>query len=133
MRRTPFQQIQLDPRGHPRGEFRGGSRLDWFHRSQNMITPGFERVKATCVRKSIAYGSEDRRRHPDIMTWHPGLQDSVWFEVLFGQLIELDRVKQARSRRHDRRRWIDHNHVELLRGALQITAAIIDDDAAFRM
>ena len=76
-------------------------------------------------------GSKDGPAGPFVPAGEPGLKNPIGPQTLFRQLIEFFRVEQAGTGGLYRRRRIDHNDIELVSRAIEVSPPIIDDDASF--
>ena len=61
----------------------------------------------------------------------PLLEQPARFQPHLEQIVELRRIQEARARGLERRRRVDGDDIELVAAAMQETAAVVDDDAAF--
>ena len=97
-----------------------------------MQAPALKSLEGADVRKPIAERASDGQRDHSAPARAPLLENAAGAQTRLQRRIEFDRVKKARTRGFDRRRGIDGDDIELLRGPLQEAATVVNDDAGAR-
>ena len=99
-----------------------------FHAGEEVESPTFHRAEGANIGERCAKRPRERDHRPRPSAGHPLLHDAAWPQVSLDRFVELPRVEKARTRRRGRRRRVDDDDVVRLVGALEVPAAIVDDD-----